>query len=68
MKLTQVTTPSVYDTHNEKRALNELGCRLTAETNTCWNNVYSSLMKENPKLLFLYDWFKLCLGNAYGKN
>ena len=70
MKLTPVTTPSVFQPQNDKRALHELGSTLTAEINTygCWTSVCTSLMKENPHLLFLYDRFELCLGNAYGHN
>ena len=70
MKLTPVTTPAVFPTRDNRKTLNELGATLTSEINTfgCWSNVCTSLMKENPKLLFMYDRFELSLGNAYGHS
>ena len=70
MKLTPVTTPSIFHNQDDNKTLHELAATLTSEINTygCWTSGCTSVMKERPKWLFQYDRFEFCLGNAYGQN
>ena len=71
LKLTSVQTPKALNfSDDDKRTLHEIGSLLTSEMNThgVWTNECSSILKSNPKLLFLYDRFEYILGNAYGHH
>ena len=68
MQLNSLRTPKSLKFNNDKLTLHELGSFLIAEMNLHgrWTDECSTIMKDNPKVLFLYDRFEYTLGNVYG--
>ena len=70
LKLHLVSTPNHLTFPSNPKTLHEIGAYLRSEIRMkgSWTDECSTVLKNNPKVLFLYDRFEFIFGNAYGHS